>query len=42
MRYSDAYILVKRRIAITGAGDHAAAKRADERNRGVIFKICAH
>ena len=40
--YSDTYILVKRRITITGAGDHAAAKRADERNRGVIFKICAH
>ena len=40
--YSDAYILVKQRIAITGAGDHAAAKQADERNRGVIFKICAH
>ena len=39
--YSNAYILVKGRIAITGAGDDAAAKQADERNKGVIFKSCA-
>ena len=28
-------------ITITGAGDDAAARRADERNNGVIFKNCA-
>ena len=27
--------------AITGAGDDAAARQADERNKGVIFKNCA-
>ena len=39
--YADAYILVKEPIIITGAGDDAAARRADERNKGVIFKNCA-
>ena len=39
--YSDAYILVKGKIAITGAGDNAAARQADERNKGVAFKNCA-
>ena len=39
--YTDAYILVKGTITITGAGDDAAARRADERNKGVIFKNCA-
>ena len=39
--YSDAYILVKGRITITGAGTDAASRQADERNKGVIFKICA-
>ena len=39
--YSDAYILVKGRITITGAADDAAARQADERNKGVIFKNCA-
>ena len=39
--YADAYILVKRTITITGAGDDAAARQADERNKGVIFKNCA-
>ena len=39
--YADAYILVKGIITITGAGDDAAARRADERNKGVIFKNCA-
>ena len=39
--YSDAYILVKGKIAITGAGDDAAARQADERDKGVAFKICA-
>ena len=39
--YADAYILVKRTITITGAGNDAAAKRLDERNKVVIFKNCA-
>ena len=39
--YSNAYILVKERITITGAGDDTAARQADERNKGVIFKNCA-
>ena len=39
--YSDAYILVKGTITITGTGDDAAATRADEINKGVIFKNCA-
>ena len=39
--YVDAYILVKGTITITGAGDDAAARRADERKKGVIFKNCA-
>ena len=38
--YSDAYILVKGRISITGAGYNAAARQTDERNKGVIFKNC--
>ena len=36
--YADAYILVKRTITVTGAGDNDAAKRLDQRNKGVIFK----
>ena len=39
--YADAYILVKGTVTITGAGDDAAARWADERNKGVIFKNCA-
>ena len=39
--YGDAYILVKGTITITGAGDDAAARQADERDKGVIFKNCA-
>ena len=39
--YADAYILVKGTITITGAGNDDAAKRLDERNKGVIFKNCA-
>ena len=39
--YSDAYIFVKGRIAITGGGADVAAKQADERNKGLIYKICA-
>ena len=39
--YSDANIRVKRTITITGVGDDAAARQADERNKGVILKNCA-
>ena len=39
--YSDAYILVKGRITITGAGADAAARQVDERYNGVKFKNCA-
>ena len=33
--YADLYILVKGTITITGAGDDAAARQADERDKGV-------
>ena len=39
--YSDAYILVKGGITISGAGDDAAARQADEKSRGVILKDCS-
>ena len=39
--YSDAYILVKGTITITGAENGAAARQADERRKGVIFRNCA-
>ena len=39
--YSDAYILAKGRITIEGAGADAAARQADERDKGVAFKNCA-
>ena len=39
--YADAYILVKGTITITGAGADAAARQADEREKGVTFKNCA-
>ena len=39
--YSDAYVLVKGKIAIAGARNDAAARQADERNKGVVFKNCA-
>ena len=39
--YSDAYILVKEKIIITGAGGDEIVRQADERNKGVIFKNCA-
>ena len=39
--YSDAYILVKGKITITGAADNAAPTQADERDKGVAFKNCA-
>ena len=38
--YADAYILVKGRITITGAGDDAA-RQAGERDKGITFKNCA-
>ena len=39
--YSDAYILVKGTITIEGAGDDAAARQADQRDKSAIFKNCA-
>ena len=39
--YSDACIRVKGTITITGAGADAAARKADERDKGVAFKNCA-
>ena len=36
--YSDAYILVKGKITITGVVDDAAARQANERDKGVAFK----
>ena len=39
--YADAYILAKGTIKITRAGDDAAARQADERDKGVTFKNCA-
>ena len=39
--YSDAYICVKRKIKITGAGDDAAVRQADERDKGAAFNNCA-
>ena len=38
--YRDAYILVSGTAMATGARVNDAAKRLDERNKGVIFKIC--
>ena len=39
--YSDAYILVKGKITIAGAGDDTAARQGDEGDQGVAFKNCA-
>ena len=39
--YSNVYILQSGTTTITGAGDDDNAKRADERDKGVIFKNCA-
>ena len=39
--YSDAHILVKGTITITGMGDDDASIQADERDKGAIFKNCA-
>ena len=35
------HILVKGTITITGMGNDAAARQADERDKGVTFKNCA-
>ena len=39
--YSDAYIFVKGKITSTGAGDNAAAREANKRDKGIPFKNCA-
>ena len=39
--YSDPCILAKGKITITGAGDDAAARQTDERDKSVAFKNCA-
>ena len=39
--YADAYKLAQGTVTITGAGDDAAARQVDERNKGKIFKNCA-
>ena len=39
--YADSYLLAKGTTTITGAGDDAAARRADKRNKAVTFKNCA-
>ena len=39
--YSDAYILGTGRITVNGAGDDAAAREADEKNKGRIFNCAA-
>ena len=39
--HADSYILAKGTITITGAGDDAAARQVDERDKGVTFKNCA-
>ena len=40
--YSDAYILFKGTITITGAGPDAAARQADDRDNGVDLKTVHH
>ena len=39
--YADAYIHVKGTITITGVGNDASARQADERDKGITFKNCA-
>ena len=39
--YGDVYILVKGTITVIAVGADAAARQADERDEGVIFKNCA-
>ena len=40
--YSDAYILGTGRITVNGAGDDAAAREADEKNKGRILETVQH
>ena len=40
--YRDAYILLKGRITITGAGDDVAARQANKRDKGVYLKTVLH
>ena len=39
--YSDPYIIVKGKITTTRAGDDAAVRQADEKDKGVAFRNCA-
>ena len=39
--YSDAYIFIKGRKIITGAGPKVEARKTYEMNKGVVFKNCA-
>ena len=39
--YSHAYIFVSGTITVDGEGDNDAAKRADKRNKGLMFKNCS-
>ena len=38
---ADSYILLKGTITITGEGDNAGERQADERDKGGTFKNCA-
>ena len=40
--YSDAYILVKGTIKITGGGDNDRVRKADERNKRVPYLKTVH
>ena len=40
--YTDAHVLVKGTITITGPGNDDATKRADARGKGATFKIVPH
>ena len=39
--YSHAYILVKVRITIIGAGADTGGRQGDKRDKGIIFENCA-
>ena len=39
--YGDAYVFVKEKITITGAGDDVAARQPDESDKVAAFKNCA-
>ena len=39
--YSDTHIIVNGTITITGEENEVEAGKADEKNKGVIFKNCA-